>query len=401
MHIVIVNAHWNNRGDEAAHRPLWEELLRRYPDCRITVMFKDRLPVTWVPRMENMEFFSCQFKAATWDIWLVALTRGMVGKNSELKKAVRTLRTADLIIYPPGGSVINDRFFWSKQMEYLVPFLCARLYGIQMFVAAPSIGPFDPEKPRRLRKWLLETPKVFCVRESISAKYLKAIGISENVHVTRDLAFTNDVDSKANQKQLDECTELKEFLQSHEKTVGITISDFKWHVVLGKNLELTKQIEGSFQYLIDFLTKKGYGVLLIPQLFGNQHDVDYLQVFATNSTTFTMSEDLDTNFQQYVVSKLHALVGMRYHSNIFAAKMGIPFIAVVYEEKMKGFLESAGLTEYSIPVEEVSSEILEEKFSTLESDHEELAAKLREDAASWRKAALKTIELLPSAEELA
>jgi len=140
MHIVIVNAHWSNRGDEAAHRALWEELQLRYPGCRITVMFKDRRPVSWFPEMENTEYFSCQFKATSWDIWLCVLTRGFFGKDPLLKKAVQTLKTANLIIYPPGGSVINDRFFWSKQMEYLVPFLCARLYRIPMFVAAPSMG---------------------------------------------------------------------------------------------------------------------------------------------------------------------------------------------------------------------------------------------------------------------
>ena len=357
-------------------------------------MFKDRQPVTWFPKMENMEFFSCQFKAATWDIWLSVLTRGLVGRDRLLKKAVRTLKTADLIIYPPGGSVINDRFFWSKQMEYLVPFLCARLYRIPMFVAAPSIGPFDPAKPRRVRKWLLETPKVFCVREAISKKYLETIGIRENVHVTMDLAFMNDVDAEANQKELDEYIELKDFLQSHEKTVGITISDFKWHVRLGKNPELTKQIEDSFRHLTRLLAEKGYGVLLIPQLFGNQNDVDYLQTFTTITNTFVMSEEPDAYFQQHVISKLYAVVGMRYHSNIFAAKMGTPFVAVAYEEKMTGFLDLAGLAHYGIPLEDVSLEELQKKFEALENNYVDLQEKLREHINSWRQKARKTVELL-------
>jgi len=395
MHIVIVNAHWSNRGDEAAHRALWEELQKRYPGCWITVMFKDRQLVSWFPAMENAKWFSCQFKAATWDIWLTTLTRGLFGKDMLLKKAVRTLKTADLIIYPPGGSVINDRFFWSKQMEYLVPFLCARLYRIPMFVAAPSMGPFDADKPRRIRKWLLKTPKVLCVREAISKEYLETVGIRENVHVTMDLAFMNSVDAEANQKKLETgYPELSEFLRTHEKTVGMTISNFQWHVKLGKNPELTKRIEESFRRMIDSLTAQGYGVLLIPQLFGNQNDTEHLKAFVNGEHALVMSEEPDTYLQQHVISKLYAVVGMRYHCNIFAAKMGVPFVAVAYEEKMTGFLELAGLSDYCIPVEEVTFEKLQTVFQCLEKNHEGLRARLADEIKVWRQNARKTVELL-------
>jgi colanic acid/amylovoran biosynthesis protein len=393
MHIVIVNAHWSNRGDEAAHRALWEELQRRYPGCRITVMFKDRKPVTWFPEMQNTEHFSCQFKAASWDIWLTALTRGLFGRNPLLKKAVRTLRNADLIIYPPGGSVINDRFFWSKQMEYLVPFICARLYRIPLFVAAPSIGPF--EKPRRIRKWLLKTPKVLCVREAISKAYLETIGIRDNVHVTMDLAFMNVIDAEANQKKLEtDYPEIVRFLGKHEKTVGMTISDFKWHVKHGKNPEMLQRIEASFRKMIEWLTAQGYGVLLIPQLFGNQNDADYLKTFVNGEHTQVMSEEPDTYLQQHVISKLYAVVGMRYHCNIFAAKMGTPFIAVAYEEKMSGFLELAGLAEYSLALENVTFEKLSQKFLTLEDNHQALRSHFADRVKVWRQNARKTVELL-------
>jgi colanic acid/amylovoran biosynthesis protein len=394
MHIVIPNAHWSNRGDEAAHRALWEELHRLYPGCLITVMFKDRKPVSWFPEMRNMAYFSCQFKAASWDIWLTALTQGRIGKDTLLKKAVRTLRTADLIIYPPGGSVINDRFFWSKQMEYLVPFICARLYRIPMFVAAPSIGPF--ETPRRIRTWLLKTPKVICVREAISKKYLDTIGIQDNVHVTMDLAFMNSVDSKKNEKKLADYPDLADFLGRHVQTVGMTISDFKWHVKHGKNPERLERVESSFRQMIDSLTQAGTGVVLIPQLFGNQNDVEYLKTFVSGPQVMVMSEDPDTYLQQHVISKLHAVVGMRYHCNIFAAKMGVPFVAVSYEEKMTGFLEMAGLEDYCIPLEEVTFEKLRKTLQRLEENREDYRLRLSESREVWRGRAFKTVELLSS-----
>jgi colanic acid/amylovoran biosynthesis protein len=397
INITLVNAHWNNRGDEAALRALLEGLKQVYKPCRIIIIFKDGKPIAWFPKMEGVSYFPAKFFAKQWDIWLSVIAGGYIGKNDLLKKTIKTLKKSDLIIYSPGGSVINDRFFWSKQMEYLVPFICARLYRIPLFVAAPSIGPFDTESPNRLRKWLLETPKITCVREAISQRYLNEIGIRKNVHVTMDLAFVNDIDKVANEKRLKDYGELRQFLDSHEKVVGITITDFRWHIKLRKDQELLVRIEEAFHKFINRLESKGYGVLLIPQLFGNENDHDYLKGYCDGSA-FLMDDNMDTYFQQHVISKLYAVIGLRYHSNIFAAKTGTPFVAVVYEEKMQGFLELASLEDYSLKLAEISCDNLEGRFSKLEQDHEAIGQSLRKNISDWRKRALRTMELLKSIE---
>jgi len=392
MNITIVNAHWNNRGDEAALFALLEGLKKVYKSSRITIIFKDGKSVVQFPEMEEVDYFPAKFNAKNWDIWLTALTRGLIGKNALLKKTVRTLRKTDLIIYAPGGSVINDRFFWRKQMEYLVPFICAKFYKIPMVVAAPSIGPFDTEKANKITKWLLKTPKALVVREEISRKYLEEIGITKNVHVTIDSAFYNQVDIKDNEQKLKKYTELNDFLKSYKKVVGITITDFSWHVKYNKDKELSSRITDSFQKFIADLNSKNYGVVFIPQLFGNQNDYNYMNKFAADNT-FTMRDNMDTYFQQYIISKLYAVIGMRYHSNIFSAKMGTPFIAVVYEEKMQGFLKLAELVDYSLPLSEISASKILEKFSFLEINYQQIKIQLKRKNENWKKRAEKTIEL--------
>lgn len=111
LNIVIVNAHWNNRGDEAAHCALWEKLASKYPTAKLTVMFKDRKQITWFPKHIDADYFSCQFKATEVEIWRAIASNGEIATDPLLKKAVHTIREADLILYSPGGSVINDRFY--------------------------------------------------------------------------------------------------------------------------------------------------------------------------------------------------------------------------------------------------------------------------------------------------
>jgi len=388
--ITIVNAHWNNRGDEAAHLAFLEKLQKLLPDSRIIYLIKDGKSVEQFPDIKNVECFAAKFKVNIWEIWLSVLTKGFVSFNKELKHTVKTLKKSDLIIYPPGGSVINDRFFWWKQMEYLTPFLCAKLYKIPMFVAAPSIGPFI--KKNFIRKWLLKTPKIICVREDISRKYLEDIGIRKNVYVSMDQAFINEIDEKENEKILEDYSDLKQFMESNEKIIGITISNFKWHVKYSKDQELVQRIDDSFKQVIDKLESMGYAILFIPQLFGNQHDADYLSEFKTKSS-FIMDENYNAYFQQYIISKLYAVIGLRYHSNIFAAKMGTPFISVIYEEKMEGFIEFAELKDYSVPLQKISAANLLEKFQLLEKNYNDIREKLKNKKLEWKKNAEKTIKL--------
>lgn len=400
MNITIVNAHWNNRGDEAAHRALWNTLLKKYPGAKFTVLFKDKNEITWFPDDLDFAYEAAQFNASPLEIWIAVLTRGRMGKNPTLKNSVKILKDADLIIYSPGGSVINDRFFWRKQMEYLMPFICAKFYNIPVFVAAPSMGPYEQKFWRNLvRKYFLNAAKVLCVREDISQKYLADIGVTENVEVTIDTAFLDEIDTAAAQKQLQPYADLHDFLNTHDKVIGMTLSDFRWHVAYHKDTDLSACIQDSFQKFIKHLTTQGYGVLLIPQLFGNQDDTSYLQNFMGEGV-FMMSNTPDTYAQQYIISRLYAVIGMRYHPNIFAAKMGAPFIAVEYEEKMRGFLELADLSAYGLPLADLSFDSLRDKFEILETRHKDIQNHLKDSLSAWRSRAQRTIDLLPDPQDI-
>jgi len=393
--ITIVNAHWNNRGDEAALLAILRGLKKFYRDSKITILIKDGKSVEQFPELEQVKCFPAKFNAKIWDIWLTTLSSGLFGVNKLLKQTVKTLKNSDLIIYSPGGSVINERFFWRKQMEYLVPFICAKLYTIPMFVAAPSIGPFDTSKKNRILRWLLTTPQKFIVREEISEDYLEQIGIRKNVITTIDSAFYTKIELDYQEKILTSNDALKEFLSSYEKVVGITITDFSWHVKHNKDEKIKTRIEDTFNNFITELDNRGYGILFIPQLFGNQNDYDYMNEFS-RTNTFIMDDELDSDFQQYIISKLYAVVGMRYHSNIFSAKMGIPFIAIAYEEKMEGFMQLSDLVKYSISLENLSFENLIKKFNLLERNYQNISKRLRNSLQDFVHRSEKTMTLLGS-----
>lgn len=61
--------------------------------------------------------------------------------------------------------------------------------------------------------------------------------------------------------------------------------------------------------------------MFIPQLYGNGNDYDLMRTFCCDTNDYFVvtasDERYDTYFQQYLIGQLYAVIGMRYHSNIF------------------------------------------------------------------------------------
>lgn len=102
MKICIVNAHWSNRGDEAALRPIINHINSNFKDIEITVIFKDRKEVKDFPYDANIKHFSAQYLPETLEEILDAI-RGKCQIDEIMMKIVNTLSRSDLIIYSPGG----------------------------------------------------------------------------------------------------------------------------------------------------------------------------------------------------------------------------------------------------------------------------------------------------------
>lgn len=384
----MVNAHWNNRGDEAALRAIIDGILENTENVHITIIFKDKGNIVQFPYKEQVDYVTARYLPEYMQMRLAIFSQGKIGCDLEMRKVIKTIEHADLVVYAPGGAVVSDRFWWKKQLEYLFPIAYAQKKHIPVFFAAPSIGPFS--KTYKYRNRVLKRVDAICVRESISYQELKKEGLEKNVTVTIDSAFLNDISKTQMEKEMKNETALCAFLNNYQKVIGVTITDFAWHVEYGKDNKLKGQIKRTFQEFIQLLGKRRIGVVLIPQLFGNQNDKKYLQEFE-GENTYLLGDDKDAYFQQYMISKLYGVIGMRYHSNIFAAKMGVPFIPIVYEEKMRGFVEYAGWENLAIALENLSVEELCRQYEYMETNYTDLCKIVWNEKSKWKKQAQRTL----------
>lgn len=392
-----MNCHTANRGDEAAVRALVDELLLLYPNAHISLGMRGG---TYYPNLPSNVTSINQLIITKQNynrFQIAKVTNGHIAIGRTFSSFFSEIRKSNLILHAPGGPSIGDTYYNAESSYLYVYDLLIRMKKPYMFYA-PSMGPFNKTEKNDWRRKVLLNAKAIVLRDPISARYVKELVPERHIYQTLDSAFQHDIDMEQNKIKLDNYLELNAFLSSHDKCIGITITDLIWHPVWSKKTGIVDNIRKTFTDFIEEKTKIGYGIVFIPQLYGSGNDFDLMESYCADKENFFVIPDnddrYDTYFQQYVISKLYAVIGMRYHSNIFSAKMGTPFISVSYEQKMLGFMEKMNLEQYCIPLNEFSTDLLNTKFDLLSLKYEDYKKYLRKEHNNMKKESYRTTEIL-------
>lgn len=393
--IFIINAHWHNRGDEAANRAMLDELRKQFPLSNITIQYNtfpiyemDLLIKSKISVLENR--FPCSRDLV--EVFLLWISKGKWGWSKQGKEFIYEIRNADVVIHAPGGPAIGD-IYSNAEYAYLFRLLLTKRLGKKYFFYAPSMGPFHNKLRNILRRYILSTASGITFREEISGNYFDKLIPKKKYKVTLDAAFQNAIDMKKNEELFDLYDELKMFMRKYKKIVGITITDLQWNPLYKEKVETGQKITCCFNNFIDWLVLNGYGIVFIPQLFGVQNDYNYMNSFLREGTLI-IDDKHDSYFQQYLISKLYAVVGMRYHSNIFSCKMGTPFVSISYEQKMEGFMKKVSLANYCINIEDLDEEILIRKFNDLVRDYHSYSNYLKDLRVELKQKSAETTDYL-------
>lgn len=324
MKIVIINCHWDNRGDEAAIRAMIDELRVKYPSADIYVQ-RALGEFGSFPENEHVKVlppFPIGGKKRRIQEQISIETKGKINLTSGAKAFYKAINGADIVLHAPGGPSIGDIYMPQETIK-LRRLLAVKKAGVPYAFYAPSMGPFKNAERNPVRKEILEGASLICLREDISAKMVKEFVPLTNPIVTLDSAFQHDIDINENEKKFNEYTELRDFVGNGQNVIGITITDLQWNSLYKGDGKTKENIRETFTEFIKKITGVGYKVLFIPQLFSEANDYVYMKSFAIQNC-YVMSDKYDCYFQQFIISKIKAVVGMRYHSNIFSAKMGTP-----------------------------------------------------------------------------
>jgi coenzyme F420 hydrogenase subunit beta len=406
LNVLILHAHWNNRGDEAAIRAMIDSLTTQLHINKLSIMVMSKTPTFFpyddidvVPMFPSpTKSFTSNMKYGV-DMILSLLTFGNVSWTSKGKTFLQAVKKADVIVHAPGGPSIGSIYgglFHIGELLYLYRILLSLLKKKKVFFYAPSMGPFKGRFRNCLRKMILRKTSGIIVREHLSQKYLKE-QLNLDSTVVLDSALQNEIstDYLKQYETLPSFSKLCEFLKRNT-VVGITVTDLSWHSHFKNNDVLQAQIHHTIEEMISYLTSKGYKVLLIPQLFGEREDVSLLKHLQQKDikNIVLLLQELDSYAQQIIISQLFCVISMRYHPTIFATKYAVPCLAIAYEHKTEGFMKKVGLPELMVPVETLNAKILIDKFTYIEDNYHKLTSYLDKTIPHLKDDARKTTTLI-------
>ncbi len=354
MNILIVNQPLNNRGDESAHKGLLRALCNDglNKNLNIEVLFVKGNP-------DSVAQFSVNHKQITYTnltkvraekhTSLLMHTLGFMGinhLNPLLNGITKRIKKVDLVICAPGGICMGGFQNWA----HLFYLSMARYYNKPITYYGRSFGPF-PEKTflnRVFKKRSLELLNYFSflsIRDQKTEKLAREIGV--NYTRTVDSAFLDSPKAKIPES-------IKTKIDSDEYIVFVP-NKLNWHYTY-KNIQ-TECIRTFFTNLIQE-TQARYPnckILLLPQIFnsGADNDIHFFRTIAQrlNNEKIIVVEDIySSDIQQAIIQGAKFLVGARYHSVVFAINNNTPFIALNYEHKISGLLETLDMSNKMVDI---------------------------------------------------
>lgn len=368
MNVLIVNQHTNNFGDDAAGTALVKTLLHVGVE-RVELLYcmPSKLPIEDERVIHNHSLNVRSLRKPEYLAYAIArLTCG-----SYIPGLLKKLDEYELVLVSPCGSNLGIYKDWQLLMQDLVIVSKKRLIFHLNTIAASGNRLFDLLVRRVCKK------SAVYVREHASQQYLESVGISSTWGP--DTAFL--LESKG------------DAIGNRDKIVFVPSDVWSWHV--------------------DFMGREGrvFEGVILPELarFARAHGKDICLLAHTNSLSergFNASvrrslQRIDASLGVEIpeigdvydyenhIRGAWMVVGMRYHPIVLAAKNGVPFLALSYEQKMVEVSEYSGERRYCI------------KLRDLEGDAERVGrqiGELLEELAEYHD--LVSRELLSRAEQL-
>ncbi len=242
-----------------------------------------------------------------------------------LPLVIWTIFRSDLLIFG-GGSLLQDATSTRSLRYYLWVIHMAQLLRKPVFLYANGIGPLNRNKNRQRVRRTLERCHTITLRDKDSADELCKLGLSPDaLVVTGDPAFT--LDPIPQQEALALLASLG--IPTDQGIIGISV----------RPCGNAPSIADTFAALGDRIAIELHKTVVLV-VMQEASDLSITQEIVRKMTAPAHILQLSNQAAAMlgVISCMEALVSMRLHSIIFAAKARVPMVGCVYDPKVSAFL---------------------------------------------------------------
>lgn len=349
MYNILISGYYgfDNIGDESILRTLITSLREKIPDCSLTVLSHNPASTREKYGVEAVE----------------RMSPGAI---------LRAVRQCDMLI-SGGGSLLQDVTSSKSIHYYLFIIRLAKLLGKKVFIYSQGIGPIDHAFNRRATARALKKADGIVVRDERSAKLLEQIGLpQERIVITADPVIRMKRPDRTVGREILARAGIK---KDGRLTVGWAIRE--------KNRDSTfvREITECIRWLRENYDAES---VLIPFHYEEDREVCSVIAERTNGAAKCLSEKYLSEDMLSIIGNMDVLVGVRLHSMIYAAIMGVPIIGVSYDPKCTAFLNSVGLDSLSTR-ESFSAEAFKAEFARVLETGKEQTATVAENMRRLQK----------------
>lgn len=406
---LLVGASFSNKGAEAMIITTCEGLKKYFPDSRLILtspeykydkkkIEKLLLPLEIVSVINQSASknkfirifkFGYRFLITLKNIVIIKLSKEYEGRQF-INNKFNAIYHSDIII-DISGIDFTDYFSNSNTLSHMLYFLYAKILNKPYFCFPQAFGPANKFINKFAIKLCMSMANYIMPRGNISKRFIEELGITKNVKLITDLAFSFD---KCNDKSVYDIFKEEKIDYENKKFVGITINTHLY------NWSETDIIQ-IFAKFLDYITEKcDYEVLLlIHALYASGiDDSDIAEMIYEKSTNkpkiHIITGDYSASELKGIISKCHILMGSRFHSMIAALSTNVPVLVIGWGHKYKEILDLFEMNEVIVDYKELSSEKLIEKFEEVNQNYFKLKDKISCIANNYKNTKYEAAEIV-------
>jgi polysaccharide pyruvyl transferase WcaK-like protein len=276
-------------------------------------------------------------------------------KEGLLDQPLRTIITSDLVL-DRGGPFFaaNDRFFNLTLYKNAYPLLIAKKFGVPYALAPGTFGPFASKWAKRFVQRLVDDAVFVMARDLVSKDELATCSISpDRIAFSLDSAFW--VEGYLSSR-------MKHIMNLHDLKPGqfLTVTTRSWYA------RPLQRYHEELAATIDSLVPSHFQkVALITNMVDpedqladdRQATLHLYGLIKKKEFVTVLDDDFAPNELVGLYGQARLTLGTRLHSVIMALAAGSPAVAVSYiGHKTTGIMQTVGLNEYVLELEEFSRE---------------------------------------------
>ncbi len=312
------------------------------------------------------------------------LTRRQYGMEAvsrfHLCKVFRALRRCDALLFG-GGSLLQDTTSTRSLLYYLSVIGMAQRMGKPVMLYANGIGPVRRPANRHRVKKAVERAALVTLRDHSSAQELRSMGVQRaDLHVTADPVFHLEPAGAVRARELLDGAGLKE----GDAFVAVSVRDWPE--------------DGSFTRGLARLCchlRRAHGLevlLLLMQPSRDRTPTERVRQ-AMGEPSHLLDASCTPRELMAVLGQAKLCLAMRLHTLIFAARMAVPTMGLVYDPKVDSYLQELELPAAGL-VNRFDEEEAIRRADTLMASYDEVLARLQQKSANLAQAAQENERLL-------